>query len=116
MAFGKLASMALPADALTVVYTAPSNAVVGIIINNTNNFPVVFGISIGTNATPALADYILVNSVLGPCVNPISSKHVIEKIPMSAGEMIQVLTDTPGVVIRVQGADGTDITTAKYSY
>lgn len=116
MSFGKLASAILVPDVLTAVYTAPSDAVVGIIITNTNNVPAAFGISIGPNATPQLQDYIEVNSVLGPSINPTTSKYRLEKVPMTAGEIINIMVDTPGVVVRIHGADGIDLTTAKYSY
>ncbi len=116
MSFGKLASAILIQDVLTAVYTAPSEAVVGIIITNTNNVPAAFGLSIGPNATPQLQDYIEVNSVLGPSINPITSKYRIEKIPMTAGEIINIMVDTPGVVVRIHGVDGTDLTAVRYTY
>ncbi len=54
--------------------------------------------------------------ILGPVNNAEKRNYIVEKTVLSAGEMIMINSDFTGVNVRVEGVDGTDLTTARYSY
>ena len=114
--FGKLASETIPQSVPTVVYTAPSDAVITILLSNTDMYPTGYSIAITAAAAPAISDYIKYNAVLGPAQNPNTSSIQTEKIALSPGEKIIITTDSPFVNARISGVDGVDLTTARYSF
>jgi hypothetical protein len=130
MSFGKLASAQITQfNTPTVLYTAPSGgAVVGVSISNLQGIPLYFNLSIGTNNPALPADFIVVKKIAVPNISGQNTPFIIEKMPLSAGEMI-ILTMLPAedsadyynsnnfaLNARVFGADQADLTTARYSY
>lgn len=130
MAFGLLNKIQITGfKTPTIVYTAPTGgAVVDLIISNNIGIPVGVNVAVAP-ADPAVPeDYIAVNKALAPNLAVVGSTYDFRKLVMSAGEMIIVtmiapedadaLYDNPAFAInvRVQGADGTELTTARYSY
>ena len=130
MAFGKLASVQLTQfNTPSVIYTAPTGgAVVSVLISNTQGIPLFFNISAGANNPPFPVDYIAVHRIALPNISGQAVPFAIEKLVLSAGEMIIISmyppeeygdyldTNTFSLNVRVSGADGTDLTTARYSY
>ncbi len=118
---GEVAPSDMLAPGMTIVYNAPSDAVVTISLNNPTYSPAAFNLAISATASgvasgaaPA-ADYISKNAVLGPCQNPANSRYSTEKIPLASGQAISIQSDT-AINYRVSGVDGADLTTAKYSF
>jgi len=130
MSFGKLASAQITQfKTPTVIYTAPTGgAIVGLSISNIQGIPLYFNLSIGANNPALPADFIVVNKIAVPNISGQSTPFIIEKMPLSAGEMI-IVTMLPAednadyydsnafaLNVRVFGADQADLTTARYSY
>jgi hypothetical protein len=130
MSFGKLASIQITQfNTPTVVYTAPTGgAVAGVSISNLQGIPLFFSLSIGTNNPAVAADFLTVKKIALPNISGQNTPFLIEKMPLSAGEMIIVTmlppddstdyldTNTFALNVRVFGADQSDLTTARYTY
>ena len=114
--FGKLASASIAPNTPTVIYTAPSEAVVTILLSNGDLYPTGYSIAIYAGTTPLPQDYIKYNAVLGPANNPNNSSMQTEKIALTTGEKIVITTDGQYITARISGVDGIDITTARYTF
>ena len=129
MAYGKLASTQITLPEIpTVLYTAGSNAVVNLIISNYSKMPVPISVSLGS-VNPALPeDYLCSHLVLAPSIRPDGAIFDLPKLLMSSGDMLIVTlhkiedqrdmydTLTWAINARVLGVDGSDLTTARYTY
>lgn len=129
MAYGTLNKLQISAfNVPTVVYTAPAEAVVDLFIANTVGIPVFVNVAIAAAAIPTDDEYIVVHKVVAPNIAAYGSTIRLEKLVLNTGENLVVTLLEPedekdyhdGVIFtintRVQGIDGTDLTTARYSY
>jgi hypothetical protein len=103
MASGKLGSNALTAATNVTVYTVPADTVAALNINMVNRSAGVTAtvrLAVGTNASPANADYIEFGAQLEP-------GGVLERtsIAASAGERVVAWASTGDVTVRVHGLE-----------
>lgn len=133
MAYGNLASsQIILQETPTVLYTAGSNAVVDLIVSNFSKLPVPVSVSLGSVNPANPQDYLCSHLVLAPSIRPEGSILHLRKLVMGSGDMLIVTmhkvedqrdyydaTTTPptwAINAKVLGIDGTDLTTARYSY
>lgn len=100
MAKGKLGSAALAATTMTSVYTVPASTVatVNIHINNRTTAGIKVRLAVGTNASPADADYINYDVEI-----PANGVLQHTAMVMSAGERVVAYAAAIGISVRVHG-------------
>lgn len=133
MAYGNLAStQIILQETPTVLYTAGSDAVIDLILSNFSKLPVPVSVSLGSVNPANPQDYICSHLVLAPSIRPEGSILHLRKLVLSSGDMLIVTMHTVedqrdyynttvnpptwAVNAKVLGIDGSDLTTARYSY
>lgn len=100
---GKLGSVDLASQAMTMVYDAPIGkvATVNVRIANRNAIPIKISVAVSTGLVPANADYISYQQEV-----PENGIYEDTALVMSGGEKVLVWASSSNVSVRVHGMEG----------